>query len=71
IEEALEEELDREAEVDAAIRLLQKKSSRILRELTYEERGKLGQFLQRKGFSHGIIREALERFRSGANLDND
>lgn len=71
IEEALEEELDREAEVDAAFRLLQKKSSRLLRELTYEERGKLGQFLQRKGFSHSIIRAALERFRSGTNLDND
>lgn len=71
IEEAFSEELDSAAEVEAAIRLLQKKAGRLARELTYEERGKLGQFLQRKGFSHGIIRDALASFRNGSNLDND
>lgn len=75
IEAALAERVDRDAEVDAALRLLQKKAwKRIGTEpahLSYEERAKLYQFLARKGFSGGVITEALGLFGTAANLDND
>jgi len=72
IEAAFAEHLDDpDVEVEAALELLRKKAGRrLLQEepLSYEEKGKLSQFLARKGFSGGVIGAALRRCHI---LDND
>ncbi|TCP58916.1 regulatory protein [Tumebacillus sp. BK434] len=71
IAEALDEVFDDELEVEGAIRLLEKKVGRKTLQFTFEEQRKLAQHLARRGFSSSVIKDALRRFISLANLDND
>lgn len=71
IAEALDEVVDDELELEGAIRLLQKKVGRKSLQFTFEEQRKLAQYLARRGFSTFVIKDALRRFISLANLDND
>ncbi len=71
IAEAIEEICDDDLEVEGALRLLQKKRGRNTAEISFEERRKLAQYLARRGFTTTVIKEALKRFISLANLDND
>lgn len=71
IEDAISTELEGDAEIEAAVQLLQKKIGRKSIDFTYEERQKLANHLARRGFSGAVTSEALRRFRQLANLDND
>ncbi|PWK15497.1 regulatory protein RecX [Tumebacillus permanentifrigoris] len=71
IEEALTTELEGDAEIQAAVQLLQKKVGHKSIDFTSAERKKLSNHLARRGFSGSVISEAMRRFRELANLDND
>jgi regulatory protein len=70
IQQAIEEFGGEDVQLEAAVRLLEKKVGRKILEFTREEQGKLAQFLARKGFTSGVVYEALRRFRQLTNLDN-
>jgi regulatory protein len=65
------EDLDSEAQLDAAVRALAKKVGRKQLAFTLEDKRKLAGYLGRRGFPAEIVYAALRRFREGSNLDND
>ncbi|ASS75564.1 hypothetical protein CIG75_11575 [Tumebacillus algifaecis] len=69
--EVIDDICDDDLEIEGAIRLLQKKIGHKTLEFTFDEKRKLAQYLARRGFSTTVIKVALRRCISLANLDND
>lgn len=65
------ESLDSDAQLDAAMRALEKKIGRKQLAFTADETRKLAAHLARRGFSSDVVYESIRRFRAGSNLDND
>ena len=65
------ESLDSDAQLDTAMRALEKKIGRKQLAFTPDETRKLAAHLARRGFPSDVVYESIRRFRAGSNLDND